>query len=458
MNISLNNNDALSGVLKIEIEKKDYEDSVEKDLRQVRRKANAPGFRKGMVPMSMVKKMYGVQALMEELNKIVVESMTTYMKENQISVLGEPISNEAQKKVDWENDENFEFVFDLAYRPEIEVKLSKEDKLTYYKIKVDDEAVDRQIDSYASGYGTYEQAEKSEEGDELEGLLVEFADGEPKPEGIMVEKAIVIPKYMKGKTERKKFVGAGVGKKIIFNPFKAYKGSSADLALLLKIKETETKGIKSDFSFEVRTITHHKKAELNRELFDKIYGEGVVKDETEFREKTKVLLSEQYAPESDYRFMEDFRNLLLNKMENITFADDILKRWILVASEDKTEEDVEREYLWISDDLKYQLVREKLVRDFGITVEKYDVINIAERICKAQFIRYGIVPVADMLVNYVEKMLEKQETVKDFTERVISEKLTEAAKERISVEEKEVTSAEFFNIDNVETKESEIKD
>jgi trigger factor len=465
MNISLNNSDALSGILKIGVEKNDYEGRVEKNLREIRQKANMPGFRKGMVPMGMVKKMYGIQVLAEELNKIVAKALTDYIQENKVNILGEPIPNETeQKKQDLENDENFEFVFDLAYPPEFDIKLSKKDKLIYYKIKVDDEIIDKKIDLYTTSYGAYEYAETSEESDLLKGLLVELADGEPNPDGIMIEDAVIMAKHIKGKTEQKKFIGAGKGKKIIFNPFKAYKGSDTEMASLLNIDRAMTKEMKSDFSFEVKEIMRNKKAELNPELFDKIFEEGTVKDETEFREKIKDFLLEEYAPESDYRFAEDFHDLLLKKMESVTFADELLKRWLLIKNDGKTKEDIENEYPSIVKQIKYQLAREKLVSALGITVVDKDVEKIAEHAIKAQFAaQYGILSVPENLLDHhVKKMLEKGDTVRMLIDKAIEGKLAEAAKEKISIEEKEVTSAEFFNVketkNNTKTKESETKD
>ncbi|MDR3266172.1 MAG: trigger factor family protein, partial [Tannerella sp.] len=242
MNISLNNKDAISGVLKIEVEKSDYEGNLNKNLHEIRQKVTMSGFRKGMVPMGMVKKIYGAQTLAEELNKLVAKSLTDYMKQNKIIILGEPVPNKTeQKKWDLENDERFEFCFDLAYRPEFDITLTKEDKLTRYKIKIDDEIIDKQIDSYVTAYSDYEQVEVSEEEDILKGLLVELADGEPNPEGIVIENAIVLPNHIKGKKEQIKFIGVGTGKIIIFNPFKAYKGSHKEIISLLNIEKEKVK-------------------------------------------------------------------------------------------------------------------------------------------------------------------------------------------------------------------------
>ncbi|MDR2384498.1 MAG: trigger factor [Tannerella sp.] len=449
MNISLNNSDALSGVLKIDVEKNDYEGNLEKSLREIRQKANIPGFRKGMVPMSMIKKMYGSYVLAEELNKIVTKSMTDYINENKINILGKPVQSKTDpKKLDLENDESFEFSFDLAYHPKLNFALSKKDKLTYYKIKIDDEMVNKQIDSYTNTYASFEEVERSEEEDLMEGLMVELVGGEPVSEGIVIKNAKVIPKYMKEETEQKKFIGIGVGEEIIFNPYEACKGLDTEVALLLKIDKEKAKEMKSDFSFEVQKITRNKKAELNVELYDKIFGEGVVKDETEFREKTKSVIAEQYTLESEYRFARDFHNLLLEKSKNITFADDILKRGLLATNENKTKEDIEIEYPLIAKNLRYQFAREKLVLDLGIEVRENDVKSVAERTVKVQYARYGMMSVPESLLNnHVEKMMEDPDNVMKFTERAIEEKLTEIAKEKISIEEKEITCAEFFNMD-----------
>jgi len=452
MNVSLKSNDAVSGILKVDIEKNDYAEMTNKNLQKLRQKVNMPGFRKGMVPIGLVKKLYGKQAMAEEVNKLVSDKLFAYLRENDVKILGEPIPNETeQKPIDFDTDENFEFCFDIALAPEIDVKLTKKDKMTAYKIKVDDEMIDKQVDSYCKNFGSYDKAEKIEVEDMVKGLIVELENGEPKAGGIFLEEAVLMPSYMKGKMEQKKFIGAKLDSKVIFNPFKAFKGAEVELASFLRIKKEEVKDMKSDFSIEIKEITRYKGAEMNQELFDRIFGPETVKDETEFRNKIKESLEEQYAPETEHLFLRDMRSLLIKKAGNVTFADDILKRWLLIANEKTTEEAVESDYPKVVEDLKYHLLKEKLVKDNDIKVEQDDLQELARRVAKSQFAQYGMLSVPDdVLDNYVKDFMKKQETVTSLVDRVIEEKLSSFIKGKVAIDEKEVTDEEFVKIAEIQ--------
>jgi len=448
MNVSLKNNDAVSGILKVEIEKNDYAEPLSKNLQKLRQKVNMPGFRKGMVPIGIVKKFYGKQAMAEEVNKLVSEKLFSYIRDNNIQILGEPIPNETeQKPIDFDTAEDFEFCFDIALAPEIDVKLTKKDKLTFYQVEVTDELVNKQVDSYCKNFGSYDKVEKVEEEDMVKGTIVELEDGTPKAAGIFIEDSVLMPSYMKGKTEQKKFVGAKLGDKIVFNPNKAYKGAEAEIASFLRIAKDAVKDMKSDFTFEIKEITRHKSAELNQELFDRVFGPDIVKSEAEFRDKVKASLAEQFAPESEYKFIKDMRDMLIAKAGDIAFADDILKRWLLVANEKTTPEAIESDYPKVVEDLTYHLVKDKLVKDNELKVEKEDLEALGRRVAKSQFAQYGMLSVPDdVLDNYVKDLLKKQETVNNLVDRVIDEKLSVFMKSKITVNEKEVTAEDFGKI------------
>jgi trigger factor len=460
MNIFLKNNDALSGILKIEIEKSDYEGKVEKSLREMRQKANIPGFRKGMVPVGMIRKMYGKHALADELNAVTAKALTDYIKENNIMLLGEPIPNETeQKQIDLDNDEVFEFSFDLAFSPEINIDLSKEDKLTLYNIIIDDKVIDEHVELLRQSYGSYDNVEKAEVNDMIKGDLFELEEKEPKTDGIIVEDAIIKPSNIKGKIEQKKFLGATVEKTIIFNPYKAFKGDAAELSSLLKIDKENVKDIKGEFSFTIKEITRNNIAEINQELFDKVFGENSVKDENEFREKIRLLLSEQSATETKYRYSDDLHQLIMQKTENVQFADEILKRWLLAASENKTIEDIEREYPLIKNDLRYQLAKNELVKKLEIKINDSDVEDMAKQVATIQFQQYGMTSVPEELAStYAKKLLDNQENARSIVERAIEEKLAEAVKEIITVEVKEVSKEEYNPNSKEETKKEETKE
>lgn len=447
MNVSLKSNDSVSGVVTVAIEKKDYEAQVDKSLRQYRQKANIPGFRKGMVPLGMVKKMYGKYVLAEEINRIASESLFNYIRENDIAVLGQPVPCTDHPTIDFETQENFEFRFDVALAPALDIKLTKRDKLTRYEVEIDDALIDKQIDSYRRSFGSYNNVEDVEETDLVKGTVVEMEDGEQLPGGIWVEDAMLMPKYIKDEEERNKFLGAKLNDKVVFNPNKAYEGAEAEIASFLKVKKEEVAGITRDFRFEIKEITRHKPSDLNQELFDKIFDEGIVKSEAEFRDKVKDSLKEQLRPQSDYKFFADVRALMLKKTADISFADDILKRWLLKSDEKNTPEMVEKDYPHVVEDLKAHLAKEQLVRAHDIKVEDADIESLAKRVAQAQFAQYGMLSVPDdVLDNYAKDMMKKEETVRNLVDRVIDEKLAEWLKEQVKVETKTVSLDEFEKV------------
>ncbi|MDR2121281.1 MAG: trigger factor [Tannerella sp.] len=448
MNISLVHNDAVSSIVKIVVEKKDYEPQVEKQLRQYRQKANIPGFRKGMVPLGMVRHLYGKHVLTEEVNKCLSENLYKYIHNNDINILGEPLPNETkQKPIDFDTQEDFEFYYDIALSPRIDIALDQHDELTYYKINADDTTVQKQIDSYCKNYGSYDEAEDIEAPDLVSGVLSELDENNtPKEDGIVMADAELMPEYFKNDDERAKFIGAKKNDVIIFNPDKACNGSAADLALLLKTDKENATEIKSDFSFEVQKITRYRQAELGRELFDKILGDNVVKTEEEFREKVKLSLTEQMKLESEYKFLIDLRAFLIKKAENVTFADNILKRWLLTNKEN-TPEKLDKNFPKLIDNLKFTIAKNQIIRENDLKVADADIENAAKEITKIQFIRYGMLFLPDHVVEeYAKDLLKQEDMVEEITERALQDKLVDWIKNQIKIETKEITHEEFVKL------------
>ena len=448
MNVSLKNIDAVSGIVKLEIVKADYAEQVEKSLRNFRQKANVPGFRKGMVPMGMVKKMYGKHVLVEEVNKLVSENLFSYIRENKLNILGEPMPNESeQKPINFDTQEDFEFCFDVALVPEINITLSKGDKLPYYEVAIDDEMLNQQIDAYTANFGTYDKADEVEEKDMVKGTVAELENGSPKEGGIVVEEAVLMPAYMKDEAEKAKFVGAKVNSVVVFNPNKAYEGAEAEIASFLKVDKEAVAGITGDFSFEITEITRHQKAEMNQELFDKVFGEGVVTSEEEFKNKIKDALTDQFTPQSDYKFLLDAREVLVQKAGEMKFADDMLKRWLVAANENTTAEKVEEDFPKMIEDLKYQLIKENLVKSNNLKVEDADIEAFAKRVAQAQFAQYGMLSVPeDVLANYAKDMLKNKQTLQNIIDRAVEEKLAAWLKEQVELDVKEVSTEEFSKL------------
>lgn len=445
MNVSLKNIDAVSGVVKVEIVKSDYINNVEKGLRSFRQKANVPGFRKGMVPVGLVKKMYGKSVLVEEINKMVSENLFGYIRENQLNVLGEPMpSLTEQQDLDFDTQEDFEFCFDVALAPEIKLEMSKNDTLSYYKIAISNDMVEKQVESYRANFGAYDQVDDVEEKDMVKGVLAELENGSPKEGGIVVEGAVLMPMYMKNEEEKSKFIGAKKNSVVVFNPNKAFNGVEAEIASLLKVEKDQVASLLGDFSFEITEITRHKEAELNAELFERVFGKDAVSTEEEFRARIEEALAEQVAPESDYKFMLDARDVLVAKAGELTFPEVFLKRWLLASDEKKTQESVDADYPKIIEDLKFHLVKEALVKANDIKVEDADITAFGRRVAKAQFAQYGMLTVPDdVLDNYAKDMLKNKETLRNILDRAVEEKLATWLKETVTLDTKEVTSEEF---------------
>ena len=445
MNVSLKNNDAVSGIVKLEIVKADYAEQVEKSLRNLRKNANVPGFRKGMVPMGMIKKMYGKHVLVEEVNKLVSENLFKYIRENNVRILGEPMPNETeQKELNFDTQEDFEFCFDVALAPEINIELSKNDKISFYEVTIDDEMLDNQVNAYRANLGTYEKVDNVEEKDLVKGTVAELENGQPKEGGIVVEGAVLMPSYVKNEEEKAKFIGANVNAVVVFNPNKAYEGNEAEIASFLKIEKEKVAETTADFSFEIKEVTRHKDAELNQELFDKVFGEDQVKSEEEFKNKIREALAEQFTPQSDFKFLTDTRDMLVERAGELNFADDLIKRWLLAANENNTKEKIEEDYPQILQDLKYQLIKDSLVKKNNITVEDADIEQFAKRVAKAQFAQYGMLSVPeDVLANYAKDMLKNKQTLQNIIDRAVEEKLAAWLKEQVELEVKQVSADEF---------------
>lgn len=446
MNVSLQNIDKVSALLTVKLEKADYQPQVDKSLKNIRQKAQVPGFRPGMVPMSLVKKMYGKSVIADEVNKLLSEKVYEYIKENNVNILGEPMPNEEkQPDIDFDTMEEFEFVFDIALAPEFKAEVSSQDKVDYYTIEVTDEMVENQIKAYTQRNGKYEQVEAYEENDMLKGLLAELdEEGNTKEGGIQVEGAVMMPSYMKNDEQKAIFANAKVNDVLVFNPDAAYEGNAVEIASLLKIDKEAAAGVKSNFSFQVEEVTRFVNGELNQELFDQVFGKDAVKTEEEFRAKVKESIAAQFVADSDYKFLIDVRKVLADKVGKLEFPDALLKRVMLMNNKDKGEEFVNENYDKSIEELTWHLIKEQLVKENDIKVEQDDVINMAKEATKAQFAQYGMLTIPDdILENYAKEMLKKKESIDGLVNRVVETKLAAALKGKVTLENKTVSMEEF---------------
>ncbi len=444
MNIVRKDIDSSNATITISIEKADYSEKVEKTLRDYRKKANIPGFRPGMVPLGLLKKMYGKSILAEEINKILSDELYKYIQDNKINMLGEPLPNETdQQDIDFSTQEDFEFVFDLGLAPEFEVELNKKDKVKYYQITPSEEMIENQIKSYTGRYGKYVQEESVEEKDMVKGTLTELAEGKVKEGGIQVQDAVLTPAYMKDEASKALFAGAKVGDVITFNPKTAFE-NEAEISSLLKISKEEVAEVTADFQFTIEGITRYHEAEIDQELFDKVYGEGVVKSAEEFTEKIKANIQETLAQDSEYKFGIDAREVLVKKYDSLAFPDAFLKRWLLASNKNLTEETLEADYPKMIADLKWQLIKDKIAKSNDIKVEKDDVEDFGRKIARSQFAQYGMIGMDDAILdNYVKDMLKKEETLKNIIDKVAENKVLDIIKNAVKVDTKEVSIEEF---------------
>ena len=446
MNIELKNIDPVNAILKIDIEKNDYAEKVEKSLRDIRQKADIPGFRKGMIPMGLVKKMYGKAVMAEEINKLLSSQLSNYIKDQELNILGEPLPNETeQPKIDFETQEDFTFCFDLGLAPEMNVQLTKADALPYYTIAVTDEAVDQQIASLRAGHGNYVKVEEIEEKDIAKGLLVELNDdGSEKEGGIIQDNVVFMPFYMKGKSEKAKFIGANKDAVIMFNPYTAYEGNAVELASFLKITKEEIDDHQGNFSFSIREITRYTEAELNVELYDTVFKPGTVTTEEEFRRKMKEMISIQYTPDSDYKLLLDAKQLLVQKNSNVQLPDAFLKRWMLATNKDSTPNSVEDEYPKINSDLKFQLIKDEIAKENNFKIEDNELLNAAKKSVRSQFAQYGMPNVpANSIEQYAKDLLKEEKSVRNLIDREMENKLINWIKGQVSLDLNEVTVDEF---------------
>ena len=446
MNVSFQNIDKVSGLLTVKLEKADYQEKVDKSLKTFRQKAQIPGFRKGMVPMSLVKKMYGKSVIAEEVNKLLSEKVYDYIKSNNVNMLGEPLPNEEKQQViDFDTMEEFEFVFDIALAPEFKAEVSNTDKVDYYTIEVTDEMVENQVKAYTQRNGKYDQVSAYEDNDMLKGLIAELDEnGNTKEGGIQVEGAVLMPSYMKNDEQKAIFANAKVNDVLVFNPNAAYDGHDAEIASLLKIEKEAAAEMKSNFSFQVEEITRFVPGDLNQELFDQVFGKDAVKTEEEFRAKVKEGIAAQFVADSDYKFLIDARKMLMEKVGKLEFPDALLKRIMRMNNQDKDEKFVDDNYDKSIEELTWHLIKEQLVKANDIKVEQEDVVNMAKEATRAQFAQYGMMSVPeDLLENYAKEMLKKKESVEGLVNRVVETKLASALKSQVKLNNKTISAEEF---------------
>ena len=445
MNVTKENIDSTNAVIKVLVEKVDYEEPVKAVLKDYRQKASIPGFRPGKVPAGLIQKRFGKAILAEEVNKLLSHNLSKFIVEEKLSILGEPLPNEDQQKpINWDEDENFEFVFDVALVPELNITLDKRSKYRYYTIKVDDEMIDQQVEAITANFGTNESVEEITETSTVRGNFVQLdAEGNELEEGIKPEGVLLAVDKIKDKAIKKEFIGKKKEDTLIFDPVKAF-DNRHEVGHMLNISHEEADNLNASFKYIITEILQFKKAEVNEELFKKVYGDETDITTTEaFREKIKEEITLNLSYSSDQKFTLDARDTLLGKT-NMELPEAFLKRWLKTANKELTDEQIENDFEAFTKDLRWQLIKEHIIKENELSVSEDEAMELARQITFAQFNQYGMYNVPpEQLDSFAKMMLEKEEEKERIYRKLYEDKVINVVKEKVNIDEIEVTQKEF---------------
>ena len=434
MKIEQNRIDDLNLELTLSVANEDYAEARKKKLNDFRKKAEIKGFRKGMVPMSLVEKMYGPQALADSVNDVIAEALNNYIRENNLKVLGEPLPSEDNPQNEWVNGSDFTFKFDLAQNPEISFELSKDDEIVYYTITATEAAKKELRENILKQYGSLEEGKKAKADDFI---IVDFEQGENKVEGTYVALRSV------AEAAKAEFVGVKAGDVKDINVVEAFENET-DRAAMLKVSKEEVASLEPVWKMTVKNVKTFVNAPLTQETFDKVFGEGVVTSEDEFNAKVEERLRAEYAQEADFRFNKDARTYLVEKA-NVTVAEKFLKIWIYVINDGKfTMEDIEKDWDLFIADYKWQMIRSYLMEKYGVKIEEADLLASAKGFAAYQFAMYGMNNVPEeQLESFAKNILAQEEQGRRILDQVENEKTIAAVREVVTLKKKKISVEKF---------------
>ena len=439
--------DGLNGLVTITIEKADYESTVGSVLKDYRKKANIPGFRPGKVPEGLIKKMYGKAALIDEVNKLLSNNLTQYIKNENLNILGEPLPNEEkQPEIDWNKDETFQFVIDIALAPEFEINLTKRNKFPYYKINVSDEEINKQVETYTNRFGENKVVDEvASEKDLIRGDFVQLdSEGNEVPDGIKAERVVIAIDIIKDEAVKNGFIGKKAGDVVVFDPVKAFENRH-EISHMLNISHEEAEKVEGDFSYTIIEALRFEPAELNEDFFTKAFGEeSDIKTEEAFRKFIGENMEKNHSFSSDYKFGIDAKAAMIDKIK-MELPEDFLKRWIKAMNKEMTEEQVDSEFPEIIKDIRWQLISGKISKDNNIEISRDDVKTAAEEKAFSQFRQYGIYNVTDsMIEHYANEILKNEKEVHQLYRRLENDRVFNFIKSKVALDEKVVSYEEFM--------------
>ncbi len=434
MNIVKNQIDELNIQLTVTVAHDDYAEAEKKELQRCKRTAEFKGFRKGMVPMSLIERVYGERVLGEVVNKVLSDAINNFVKENNIKMVGEALPSEDQPEIEWKSGNDFTFKFDIATTSEVNFELSKDDKVKVYEIKVSAEAKKEMKDNLLRQFGSLTDADQAGEDDFV---IVDFAQ-----EGKTVEGSYVGVKNVEGEA-KSKFLGAKVGDQFDVNVNEAFTNES-DRAYMLKVKKEELASLAPEFHVTVKEVKTFAPAEENQETYDKIFGENQVHNAEEFDKAVTARLEENYKQESDYKLSKDLREYLVKKAD-IKLPEEFLKRWLFNINDGKfSKEEIEKEAPAFFEDFRWQMVRGYIMQKFDLKIEEKDVHEAAQAYVAYQYASYGMgnVPEA-ILKDSVARVLQDENTSRRIVENVEATKVIEAVKGAVTLKAEKVSVEDF---------------
>ena len=434
MEIIKNQIDDLNLELTLSIKKEDYSEKKKKRISEYRRKAEIKGFRKGMVPVSLVEKMYGPSALVDSVNDVISEALNNYIKDNSLRIVGEPLPAEDQPQTDWVDGNDFTFKFDVATTPELSFELSASDEIPYYNINVTEAAKKEMKANLLKQYGSLEDGDAAAEDDFI---IVDLEQGETRIEGAYVSIRNV------DEAQRPSFIGLKAGDVIDVDVNKAFTNET-DRASLLKVKKEELAALEPVWKMTVKNVKTFKSAEVSQETFDKIFGEGKVNSEEEFDAKIAERLVAEYAQESEFRFSKDARDYLMKKAD-IALPEKFLKRWIFVANEGKfTMEDIDKEFDAFLEDFRWQMIKGYLAQKYEVKVEQEDLLSSAKSFAAYQFAMYGMSNVPEeQLEAFAKNILSQEKEGRRVYEQVEEHKVLNAVRAQVTLKNKKISVEKF---------------
>lgn len=447
MNITQENKNDLNAVLKIDIDKADYMPAFEKALKKYQKNLNLPGFRQGHVPMGIVKKRFGKALLAEEINGVINSTLTEYIQEQKLDVLGNPMPSEETEDVgDWDNPDGFEFHYDLGLAPAFEVKLDEKSKFELHQVEVSDEMVTKEVDALARRHGSVTDVEVSKENSLLLGAFVELNENDEIVEGGIMNTSSIALEFITDADTKKSLVGLKADTHIVVDPHKVSTGDE-DLGRMLNIDKSQAATVNTNYRFNIKEVKEMQPAAMEPAFFDKVFGEGEVKTEEEFRARLKANIEESFKVDSQHLFKREVMKSLENKLK-LSLPDEFLKRWIKLSNEEPIEnEELEKQYPDYAKGLVWQLIQNKLVDELEVKVGADEVMDYTKMLVANNFKQYGMpAPGDEELTDYAKNALQNQDEMRKIHERLYDIKLMEKIKETASIKEVSLSYEKFVEL------------